>query len=418
MDDISLNMSTKKINSLPRLAVLFAIVAVLGFIGGLTVGAQDKNPLSTISLINSGLDPTPDASADLSEFWKVWNTMSVRFVATHASSTIPRSKERLWGAIEGMVASYGDPYTTFMRPEEAKTFAEDISGNFSGVGMEIGIKDGVLTVIAPLKDTPAERAGVRAGDQILVIDDTSTKGLSTDEAVRLIRGEKGTVVTIHILRDGEDIEISITRDTIQVPTIEYTLNSANNIYTISLYSFTANSGPLFSKALANFRASGSHKLIIDLRGNPGGYLSSAVSIASHFLPQGEIVVTEDYSGHQENIEHRSRGTGGIPNGTTIVVLIDEGSASASEILAGALQDSKRATLIGTHSFGKGSVQELVDVGEGALKVTIARWLTPSGRSISDGGLTPDIEIKRTQEDFVTGKDPQMDRAIDFLTTGE
>lgn len=418
MDGEVTRIKSTAVLSMTRLAVLFAIVAVLGFIGGLSVGAENKNFLSNVSLLGSGLDPTPDASADLDDFWRVWNAMSVRFVQTHASSTQPSSKEKLWGAIEGMVASYGDPYTVFMKPEEAKTFAEDISGNFGGVGMEIGIKDSILTVIAPLKNTPAERAGVRAGDQVVLIDGVSTKGLSTDEAVRLIRGEKGTVVTIRVFREGEDIEIPITRDIIQVPTIEATYNTQNEIFTISLYSFTANSGSLFTKALTEFRNTGSHKLLIDLRGNPGGYLASAVSIASHFLPSGEIIVTEDYNGHQENIEHRSRGTGGIPEGTRVVILMDKGSASASEIVAGALQDTKKATLIGTHSFGKGSVQELVDVGEASLKITVARWLTPSGRSISDGGLTPDIEVDRTADDVTAGVDPQLDRAVEFLTTGK
>ena len=404
--------------SFTRLAVVLAIVATLGFIGGMTVAGVKPVSLSHVPFLGGELDPTPDARADFTDFWKVWNTLSVRFVQTHASTTLPSTKELMWGAIEGMVASYKDPYTVFMRPEDAKTFAEDISGNFGGVGMEIGIKDGVLTVIAPLKGTPAERAGVLTGDQILLIDDKSTKGLSTDEAVRLIRGEKGTVVKIHILRGEEDKEISITRDTIQVPTIDTAYNADTGIFTISLYSFTGNSSTLFNKALAEFRKSGSHKLIIDLRGNPGGYLSAAVSLASHFLPEGDVIVTEDYQGHEENIVHRSRGTGGIPELTKVVVLINAGSASASEILAGALQDHEKATLIGTHSFGKGSVQELVSVGDASLKITIARWLTPSGRSISDGGLAPDIEVERTQEDYTAGKDPQMERAVEFLTTGK
>jgi len=219
-------------------------------------------------------------------------------------------------------------------------------------------------------------------------------------------------------RDGEIIEIPVIRDTIQVPTVEYALDTKSGVYVISFYSFTANSGSLFNRALAEFRASGSHMLIIDLRGNPGGYLASAVNVASHFLPAEAVVVTEDYNGNKENIVHRSRGTGGLAEGTKVAILINEGSASASEILAGALQDNGLATLVGTHSFGKGSVQELVDIGQGSLKVTVARWLTPNGRSISDGGLKPDIEVTRTQEDVVAGKDPQKDRAIQFLTTGK
>ena len=407
-----------RVPGLTRLAVICALVATLGFIGGVFVGSDNKNLLANVPLLGNGLDATPDPTADLSGFWKAWNVLSVRFVETHASSSIPAGKEKIWGAIEGLVESYGDPYTVFMRPEDAKIFAEDISCNFSGVGMEIGVKDGVLTVIAPLKNTPAERAGILSGDQIVAIDNTSTKGLSTDAAVKLIRGDKGTTVVFRIIRGGEAQDISVIRDIIQVPTIESSLDQASGVYTIALYSFSANSGSLFNKALAEFRASGSHRLLIDLRGNPGGYLASAVSISSHFLPQDEVIVTEDYDGHKENISHKSRGTGGIPEGTRIVILIDQGSASASEIVAGALQDHDKATLIGTHSFGKGSVQELVDIGSGALKITVARWLTPSGRSISDGGLAPDIEVARTQADVTEGKDPQTERAISFLTTGK
>lgn len=407
-------MEEGKSKQLVKLGVLFALVAGLAFIGGVGVGAKGSVDLP---LFSGGLDSTPDQEANLGDFWKVWNTLESRFVAVSASSTNPTIQERIWGALEGLAESYGDPYTVFMPPEEAKLFAEDISGSFSGVGMEIGVKEEILTVIAPLKGTPAERAGIRIGDQILMIDDASTKGMTTDEAVKLIRGPKGTTVTFQLLRNGEQITTPIVRDTIQVPTIEHALRP-DGVYVISFYSFTANSGSLFNRALAGFRESGSKMLVIDLRGNPGGYLESAVSVASHFLPEGDIVVTEDYDGNRDNIEHRSRGTGGLPAGTKTVILMNGGSASASEIVAGALQDEGFATLIGTHSFGKGSVQELVDVGGASLKITVARWLTPSGRSISNGGLQPDITIERTQEDFDAGRDPQMDRAVQFLVSGK
>lgn len=409
----------KKGVGIARLAILAALIAVLAFMGGLSVGAGGTKLLSQVPLLNNGLDPTPDPTVDLSEFWKAWNVLGTRFVETHASSTVPSSKERIWGAIEGLADSFGDPYTVFMRPEDAKAFAEDIAGNFSGVGMEIGLdKDGVLTVISPLKGTPAERAGILSGDKILTIDGSSTEGLSTEEAVKKIRGEQGTTVAFRILREGETLDLSVTRDNIQVPIIESELDQASGVYVISFYSFSANSHSLFNRALAEFRASGSHRLLIDLRGNPGGYLAAAVQIAGHFLPEGTVIVTEDYEGNKENVVHRSRGSGGIPEGTRIAILINQGSASASEILAGALQDEKVATVIGTNSFGKGSVQELVNVGGGSLKITIAKWLTPSGRSISDGGLTPDIVVERTQEDVAAEKDPQKERAIEFLTTGK
>jgi carboxyl-terminal processing protease len=403
-----------------KLGVLFALVLALGFAGGLTVGAAGGSKVfSNLPLIGDGLDATPDPSLDFTEFWKVYNTLNAKFVETHGTSTPPTAEEKMWGAIQGLTAAFGDPYTVFMPPEEAKMFQEDISGNFNGVGMEIGLTpEGVLAVIAPLKGTPAERAGILAGDLILSINGKSTEGMSTDAAVKLIRGPKGSTVTFSLLRGTKTLEISVVRDTIQVPTLDYSYSQATGIYTIALYEFTGTSVDLFEKALADFRKSGSRKLIIDLRGNPGGYLEAAVDMASHFLPRGEVVVTEDYKGKDENIVHRSSGAAGLPEGAKVVILIDQGSASASEILGGALKDHGIATLIGTRSFGKGSVQELIPVGSGALKVTVARWLTPGGKSISDGGLTPDINVARSPEDITAGRDPQMDRAVEFLNTGK
>lgn len=402
-----------------RMGALLALVLVVGFAGGLKVGASGNTySLSNVPLLGDSLNATPDQNANLAAFWKAWNVLNDRFVQTHASSTLPHTKEKLWGAIAGMTAAFGDPYTVYMPPEEAKSFQESIAGEFGGVGMEIGIKDKILTVIAPLKGTPAERAGMMAGDQLAAIDGASTEGLSIDEAIKRIHGKKGTTVAFKVVRDGKFLDVSIVRDIISVPTVEQNYDKTTGVYTISIYEFTATSAGLFDKALAQFRASGSRKLILDVRGDPGGYLDSAVAIGSHFLPEGAVMVTEDYKGKRENVVHRSKGTGGVPNGTQIVVLMDQGSASASEILAGALQDAKVATLIGTRSFGKGSVQELVDIDGGSLKVTIARWLTPSGRSISDGGLTPDIKVDRTREDFVAEKDPQKDRAVKFFNTGK
>lgn len=399
-----------------KVGIGFALMLAVGFVGGLAVASADTSKmLSNVPLLGDGLDATPDDSADLTEFWKAWNTLESRFVQTHGTSTAPTAKDKIWGAIQGLASSYGDPYTVFMPPVEAEQFQDDIRGDFQGVGMEVGIKDGTLTVVAPLKGTPAERAGLRSGDLIIAIDDTSTDGMSTDQAVKLIRGEKGTTVTFTIFRDGESSKISVVRDTITVPTIETA--TEDGVFIISFYSFTANSSQLFAKAIGEFRTSGTTKLIIDLRSNPGGYLESAVSVASHFLPKGAVVVTEDYKGKQENVVHRSKGIGGIPKGTNVAILIDQGSASASEILAGALQDDEVATLIGTRSFGKGSVQELIDINGGALKVTIALWLTPAGRTISDGGLTPDIEVPYTPEDREAKADPQKARAIEFLNTG-
>ncbi len=413
--------SSRRFGKTLKVGVLFALVLSLGFLGGLTVGAAGGGAkvLANVPLIGDGLDATPSSELNFSDFWKVYNVLQSRFVQTHASATPATSQSEIYGAIQGLVAAYGDPYTVFFPPEQAKLFSDTIAGNFSGVGMEIGVNaQGILTVIAPLKGTPAEKAGILAGDLVLAIDKKSTDGISTDEAVKLIRGPKGSTVTFTVLRAGTAKDIKVVRDTIQVPTINPSFDPKTGVYTIALYEFSANSSDLFDGAFAEFQKSGSRKLVIDLRGNPGGYLEAAVRMASHFLPSGTAVVTEDYKGTQENQVHKSIGTGGLPSGTKVVVLIDQGSASASEIFAGALQDTHMATLIGTRSFGKGSVQELVSIGKASLKVTVARWLTPSGRSISDGGLTPDIKVERTHDDVVAGKDPQAARAVEFLTTGK
>lgn len=402
--------------------VSFALVAALAFSAGLAVGSSGSTAaiVNHIPFIGDGLDATPDQSADFTDFWKAWNALNAKYVSTHASSTLPTNKERMYGAIEGLASSYDDPYTVFFPPKEAQAFADAISGSFAGVGMEIDVKDNVLTVIAPLKGTPAEAAGIKAGDQIISIDGTSTDGISTEKAVSKIRGPVGTTVVITVIRDGKPHDIEIVRETIQVPETDDGIDEVSGVYHIALYEFTSNSATLFSDAFARFVASGSRKLIIDLRGNPGGYLDAAVDIASHFLPKGAKIVTEDFGGKEDNIVHTSFGYADLPAGTKIVVLIDGGSASASEIFAGALQDNAVATLIGTTSFGKGSVQTLLDLGDGSLKITVARWVTPNGHWIMGNGVTPDIIVPYISAGATTTPkvDPQMSRAVQFLTTGK
>jgi carboxyl-terminal processing protease len=315
-----------------------------------------------------------------------------------------------------LAASLGDPYTTFFPPKQNKSFQSDISGNFEGVGMEVGVKDNQLTVVAPLKGTPAYNAGIKAGDKILKIDDKPSSGMSADEAVTLIRGKEGTKVAVTLSRKDvkEPIVVTLTREVINIPTID-TEQKPNGIYLIRLYNFSAISPEMFREALKKFAESGSDKLILDLRGNPGGYLDAAIDMASWFLPPGEVIVKEDFGLGKEQGVHRSIGHQAFNNNLKMVILIDQGSASASEILAGALSEHGVAKLVGTKSFGKGSVQELVPITpDTSLKVTIARWLTPNGISISAGGLTPDVEVKMTEKDFTAGKDPQMDKAIEIL----
>jgi carboxyl-terminal processing protease len=397
-----------------------ATVATVFFGAGVVVGNSGSAAavVARIPLVGDGLDATPDPTVDLTNFWKAWNALRANYVNTHASSTLPTTEKMIYGAIQGLADSYGDPYTVFLPPEESKAFKEDISGSFGGVGMEIDKKDGILTVITPLKGTPAEAAGIKAGDQVIAVDKHPTDKLSVDEAVRKIRGPIGTTVELTLMRSGKVLTLTVTRATIQVPETEDGLDEKTGVYHIAIYEFSGNSAEHFVEALKRFVGSGSRKLVLDLRGNPGGYLDAAVHISSYFIPKGAAIVTEDFDGKHENEVHTSRGYRGLPSGTKVVVLIDGGSASASEIVAGALQDHDAATVIGTKSFGKGSVQQLISVDEGSLKVTIARWITPDGHWIMGNGVTPDIVVPVTQEDLDAKRDPQMTRAVRFLTTGK
>ena len=324
-------------------------------------------------------------------------------------------QDRVYGAIEGMVHSLGDPYTTYFPPAETKEFNETISGQIEGVGMEVGIKDGILTVIAPVKDTPAYKAGVKPGDLVLKIDDLSTNGLSSEEAISHIRGKKGTAVklTMQHANAKEPYVINVIRDVINMPTVETDI--VGDVYIIRLFSFSAISPELFRNALREFYYSGKNKLIIDLRGNPGGYLEAAQDMAGWFLPIGKVIVTEDFRNEKDKIVFRSKGPNLFEN-VKLAILIDGGSASASEILAGALHDHGVATLVGAQSFGKGSVQELVDITENtSLKVTIAKWLTPNGTSISHNGLKPDVAVKLDEKAFLEKHiDTQLNKAIEVL----
>lgn len=368
--------------------------------------------------LNELLGGKQPSDVDAEQFWRAWRELEDNFIPTTASSTVPSEEEKLWGAIEGLAKSYNDPYTVFMPPEEAEVFKEDISGEFSGVGMELGLRDGKLVVIAPLKNSPAERAGILTGDQVIGVDGKPTESMAVDEAVKIIRGPKGTPVTLMLLREGREgaFEVTIVRDTIVIPVINNYLRE-DGVYMIEMYSFSANSAELFRQALRGFMESGSEKLILDLRGNPGGYLEAAVQMASFFLPVGEPVVTEDFKGNRDNIVHRSEGYNVFRNydDLDIAILVNQGTASASEILAGALSQHNLATLVGETTFGKGSVQELISLGGGAeLKVTIARWLTPNGTSLSEGGLTPTIVVERAVEDVQAGRDPQLDAAVRWI----
>ncbi len=394
------------------------ILLVAGFfILGIYIGFHSKSIPEINKADVQNKETAVTTKADFAPFWKVWNTINEK--SPNANKI--NDQKRVYGAISGLVGSLNDPYSVFFSPDEAKLFEDDIAGSFGGIGVEVGIKDKVLTVIAPLKDTPGYKAGVKPGDKILKIDKTSTADLSIEKAIKLIRGDKDTAVTLTIYREGdkEPREIKIVRDTINVPTLDTELRK-DGIFIIRLYSFSADSARLFQKAVKEFADAKTDKLLLDLRGNPGGYLDAAVSMASWFLQSGKTVVTEDYGTNAKPKIHRSLGYDVFTDKLKFAILIDGGSASASEILAGAMQDHKKAKLVGTQSYGKGSVQEVVDVTpDTILKITVAKWLTPNGTSISEKGLTPDYKVEnkkpaRNASHSDAGEDPQMDKAVELL----
>ncbi len=390
--------------------ILIGVPAIVfAFFIGIYIGQKSSTPATGDAALSNPSFVTDD---QFSLFWKAWQALDDRYV-TAASTT---AQQKVYGAIQGLASSYGDPYTVFFPPEESKMFKEDIAGNFEGVGMEIGIKDKQLQVVSPIKDSPADKAGVKSGDYILKIDGTSTSDMTVDKAVKLIRGAKGTPVKISFYRagDAKPIEKTLVRDVINIPTLE-TSTKPGGIFVIRLYSFTADSPDLFRNALRTFVASGDSKLILDLRGNPGGYLDAAWDMASWFLPVGKTVVTEDFGVNGTPKVYRSKGYNIFNGNLRMMILVDNGSASAAEILAGALAEQGVAKLVGAKTFGKGSVQELISLTpDTSLKVTIARWLTPNGHNLSHDGLDPDYAVTPTDKDIQSKNDVQMNKAVDLL----
>lgn len=357
-------------------------------------------------------------SLNTSLFKSVKENIDNKFVFWKSSSTLPTPKEMEYGMIKGYVESFKDPYTVFFPPKEAKSFAENVKGSFGGVGMNVGMKDGNIVVIAPLKDSPAMKAGIKAGDIITAVDGKNMLGLSSEEAVSLIRGELDTPVTITVLHQGSKAtnDIKIIRKEIKIPTLD--IEKQSDVFIIKLYNFSAESPLLFQNALNEFIKSGGNRMVIDLRGNPGGYLEAAVQMSSYFLKEGQVVVSERQGKNEAVVNHRSTGVAGVPVGVKVVILVDGGSASASEILAGALKDHGIAKVVGMKSFGKGSVQELINLEGGAsLKVTIAKWFTPNGINISEHGIKPDIEVSvatTTPKGFKGVYDAQMIKAVEVV----
>lgn len=346
---------------------------------------------------------------DFQLFWDAWKIIQEKYVDRPVGET-----ELMYGAIAGLVASMGDPYSMFFDPELAEEFANELEGSFEGIGAEIAIKNSQLTIVAPLPGTPAEIAGLMPGDKIVAIDGYDTRGITIDYAVSIIRGEQGTDVVLTIMREDfeEPQEFTITRDRIHVDSVTWEMKKAEDkdIAYIEMVTFNDETEVDMNDAISNILNQNPDGIILDLRNNPGGFLDTAVWVASEWVAKGEVVVTESYD--DQSYDYTSSGNTRLKNYKT-VVLINQGSASGSEIVAGALQDYGLATLIGEQSFGKGTVQTIEPLRDGSfIKLTIAKWLTPNGVEIEGEGISPDIVVELTKEDFDADLDPQLDKALE------
>lgn len=379
------------------------------FLAGFSVGKLQGHVIAIEGLTN--LEAGKPAGVDFSLFWEAWSAVSDKYVSRGELDY----EAMVQGAVSGMVQALEDPYSVFLNPKNAKEFLQDIAGSFEGVGMEIGVRDGQLTIIAPLDGTPAQLAGLRAGDAILKIDDTFTRSITIDEAVSLIRGPRGSTVVLSILREGWNAsrDFSIERAVVQVPSLTWEMKEDGILY-IKIRQFSEQAPTDFQAAVSQGIAQGAERVIVDLRNNPGGFLEVAQDLAGWFIPRNGVVTIEDFGNGQGQREYRTHGSSAL-SGFPTVVLMNEGSASASEILAGALRDQLGVKIVGTTSFGKGSVQELERFSDGsALKLTVAHWLTPKGTLIQGKGLDPDVAIEMTDADIDAGRDPQLDSAIEIV----
>ena len=402
--------------------LLAVLVGIILFGGGFTVGHFFNSPdaeslifLETEEIEDDSLltDSTAVADLDIVTFDQVWRTAEAKFIDAEKLN----SKEMLYGAMKGVIESLGDPHSEFLTPTESEQFMASLEGELTGIGAEVGIRDEIITIISPLRGSPAERAGLLPGDKVFKIDDEISSDLTLFEAVKKIRGEIGSEVKLTIFR-GEEMqsrEIKITRELIEIESVISEMRE-DGIAVVTVNTFSDDTAEEFTEILAELAIQNPKGMILDLRFNGGGFLDAAIEIASKLLPSGNVVVI-----HERGKADQAIPVSGAPllPQTPLVVLINEGSASSSEIVAGALQDNARATLVGTKSFGKGTVQELIsNFRDGStLRISIAKWFTPNGRDIDQIGIEPDFEVGMELEDYFSEKDPQLDAAVEFLQTG-
>lgn len=403
---------TRKTSMASRWTIGLIIILLLAgtFRLGYTSGAKGYTfDSKTFEVINK---KDKVGTVDYSLLWKTIEELNSHYLE---GSIDPQ--KTLYGAIKGAVSASGDPYTTFFTPDELKEFQTDLSGKFDGIGAEIGKKNGNIVIVAPIDESPAKKAGLRPQDIIVKVNGELLQDATVEDAVKKIRGPKGTEVKLSIFREGSKnpFDITIVRQTIEIKSVKWTSKEVQGKKTgiITISQFGEDTGQLFASAVKDLKKQGVQGLVIDLRNNPGGFLDTAVEIASYWLQKGELVVSEA-KGDGSKIPFTSSGIETLKNIPT-TVLINGGSASASEILSGALHDHGKAKLVGEKSFGKGSVQEVVELpGDSALKVTIAKWITPGGRNLNKDGLEPDEKVVMTDDDYKNEKDPQLDKALEIV----
>ncbi|MFA6897296.1 MAG: S41 family peptidase [Patescibacteria group bacterium] len=390
--------------------VLTAVLLVISFGFGFNYGRSSlpsQNGASDFLGLVKGDKTTSEEKVDFGVFWEAWDLIEKNYILGPLDY-----RKMVYGAVSGMVNSLGDPYSTFLTPEENSALDEDLKGVFGGIGAEVGYRDNAITVIAPLKGSPSEKAGLLAGDLIAEVDGKSTEGLNVDDVVKMIRGDKGTSVKVTVVRGKETLSFDIVRDTIVDKTVKWEMKEGQVAY-IEITQFKQDTAKELDAQIGDILAQDPKSIVLDLRNNPGGYLNVVVDVAGRFIDEGQTVVIEE-SGKGEPKVYKASG-GKRFNNLPIAVLVNEGSASAAEILAGALKDNKLGTLVGKKTFGKGLVQGISELGDGsALKITVAKWMTPNGNNINKDGIAPDVEVEFSADDFKAGKDPQLDKALEIL----
>ena len=410
MDEENKNQINKsKINL--SLIIPKVIFVILVFVFGIWVGQNVALPFgkqrAPIFRILNQKAPY-EVQVDFAPFWDVWGKVT----SDYLERTKLDPQQLLYGAISGMVGAVGDPYTVFLDPQQNQDFELSLSGTYEGVGIELDSRDGKLVVVAPIEGSPAAKAGVQAGDTILEIDGTDTSTLTIQEAVQKIRGKAGTSIKLKLSRDSQVFDLTIARAKITIKSVEF-VDLGGGVAQVKIVRFGDNTVDEWNKAVTEIVSGGFKKIVLDLRNDPGGRLDYAITIAGDFVPKGTtVMLQEDSSGKRSPYSSDSSPR---LTGVKVVVLINKGSASASEIVAGALRDSLSAKLVGETSFGKGTIQKVDDLSGGSgLHITFAKWLTPSGFWVNKVGLKPDVEVKLTDDDIKNNRDPQLDKAKELL----